>query len=502
MIGKVDGLGRAPSDLAGVFAPSVRIFIDGLRRQGLELHSFMLYRRGFVVAEGWWAPYRADRVHLVHSAAKSFTATGVGLAIDDGLLRLDDKVAHFFPEHLPARPSSHLEAMTVRHLLTMTTGHASGISGGEWRGIRTSWLAEFFKEPVPDPPGHKFIYSSASSYVLSAIIQKVTGKSLSSYMQSRLFEPMGIEPPRWDVSPEGINTGGNGLSCTTADLLKLGILHLNGGTWQGRRLLSEKWIKDATRPQTRQTGFGAFTGKRYLPSEEDALPSHTFGRMGYGYQWWMGPYETYAAHGFYGQYCIVFPREQAVFACTGGLAIGETRVESLIWTHLLPPLRDGGTPTSAATGTTRDGTRNLRLDLPSSSAVRPTTAPSGDFIAEPNDTGVIRITFSFEDDRCVFTLSDRRGIHRIDAGIGRWIESETTMSGGSLHHGYEPERVRVSAAGHWENARTFSMTWIFIETAFRDTLTCAFDGDSVRIVRRVNVSAEGPGYLSFTARRA
>ena len=205
---------------------------------------------------------------MQHSLTKSFTATAIGLAVAEGRFALDDTVVSFFPEI--TAPGPHLAAMTIRHLLTMSTGHATGIGGDVWRQIRTSWTDAFFKAPVPEPPGARMVYSSASSYMLSAILQRTTGERLHAYLATRLLEPLGIEGESWDVCPNGINPGGNGLSCRTEDMLKLAVLHLQRGRWDGRQILPEAWVSEALRPHLPapvRAGRGAprLTRRRVVP---------------------------------------------------------------------------------------------------------------------------------------------------------------------------------------------------------------------------------------------
>jgi len=151
-----------------------------------------------------------------------------------------------------------LAAMTVEDLLTMRTGHAGETSGAIWRGINASWIEEFFKIPVVHPPGAVYVYTSAASYMLSAIITRTTGETLHDYLKSRLLQPLGITGEHWDIGPDGINPGGNGLTCKTADILKFGVLHAQKGLWNGQRLLPESWV--GFRPVPLATANMAITG--------------------------------------------------------------------------------------------------------------------------------------------------------------------------------------------------------------------------------------------------
>ena len=157
----------------------------------------MLRRFGKVVAQGWWAPYDADSPHMLYSLSKSFTSTAIGMAIDEGLISLDDPVISFFPDDAPAEPGENLMAMRIRDLLRMNTGHQQEpnrrmVQGGE------SWAKAFLAHEVPFKPGTHFVYNSFATYMLSAIIQKVSGVTLLDYLTPRLFEPLGIKNPGWE----------------------------------------------------------------------------------------------------------------------------------------------------------------------------------------------------------------------------------------------------------------------------------------------------------------
>jgi CubicO group peptidase (beta-lactamase class C family) len=478
------GLPRATPSAMGVDAAGITRFLDAAQANELELHSFMLLRRGAVVAEGAWAPYALDLPHMQHSATKSWTAAAVGLAVDDGLIRLDDRVLDFFPEHRPATVSANLAAMTVSDLLTMRTGHRTGISGGEWRAIQDSWVRAFLAEPVPDQPGNDFIYGSGASYMLSAIVSKVTGRTIHDLLKERLFRPLGIGPLAWDVSPEGYNTGGNGISCSTEDMARFGQLHLQRGMWNGQYLLSESWVDAATRNQVREAWLGVLDGRRYSSEGVQKKP-------GYGYQWWMTKDGGYYASGLFGQNCIVLPKLEAVLVFTAALRVGEPRLFDLTWEHLVPAI--GAATAPDPTGDTALADRLRALALPDRPAGEPCAALAESisgkrYVVDANEDGVDWVELAFEGERCVFSLQDGRGVHRIEAGLERPIDGRTTMTGNRLHHQYQPETLRVVAQGAWPAPDQFVMRWRFVETAFCDTVVCSFKGDTLRLDRSVNTN--------------
>jgi CubicO group peptidase (beta-lactamase class C family) len=477
-----DALPRARPETRGVASRSLGQFLDAVRRESIELHSLMVMRSGAVIAEGWWHPYRPDLPHMQHSLTKSFTAAGVGLAEAEGLLRLDDRVVSFFPDDLPDRVDANLADMTVRDLLTMRTGHHEGIPGSAWRRLRGSWVRAFFNTPVAEPPGTRFVYNSAASYMLSAIVQKQSGECLHDYLTSRLLRPIGVAGLTWERCPAGINPGGNAMSCRTEDMLRFASLHLQDGVWQGRRLLPAGWVRHATTPVVT------------LPVDEAVvhLPGTPVAR-GYGLHWWTGPEGAYFASGMFGQYAIVLPAYDTVLAVTAGIPLHDERLLDLVWRDLCPMLGDATAPMPDTTQSDALATRLARLSLLPISDTVPgaTSARRLCFRMAPNEDDVRDVVFDFDSHGCRFSLADARGVHRIHAADTHWHDGMTTMPGERLHHAYQPERLRVAASMRWLDPATCMMTWRFVETAFCDTLTCRFTPNGVAIDRRVNVNS-GP----------
>ncbi len=469
-----DGLTRAAPSAVGIDAGALEAFLDDVQAAGLELHGLMLHRDGEVAAEGWWWPYRAERPRIMHSVAKSFTACAIGQAVEEGLLRLDDKVISFFPEFLPDVVDEKLAAMTVEDLLTMRAGHAGETSGSLWRGIKTSWIAEFFRIPIVHQPGSAYVYTSAASYMLSAILTKVTGQRLHDYLKPRLFEPLGIVDEHWDIGPDGLNPGGNGLTCRLVDILKLGILHAQKGVWDGKRLLTEDWVEQATRAH---------------------------GDAPYGYHWVVLEEGGYAAIGVFVQMVIVFPDHNATLAINAAMEESK-QVRPLIAKHFPAVFRGAGT--AAADARLKVRLADLATPLPVVSALSklPKQISEVPFWAKPNPLGITLFRFDFQKDRCTFHLSDANGSYWVAAGLGGWIEGHTEMPGSDLHHGYDLKPARVVASARWLDQRTLEMTWIFVETAFRDTVIARFgESGDVLLDRSVNVNTAALNHPTIVGRR-
>jgi CubicO group peptidase (beta-lactamase class C family) len=222
--------------------------LDGIR----DVHSLMVLRHGSVVAEAWWHPYAPDEPHTMFSVSKSFTATAVGLAVTEGLLRTDDRVIDLLPDDAPDEPSGHLAAMTVRDLLTMTSGHGTDTMNFTLTNLHVpgpSWAQAILAAPVIHEPGTRFVYNTGATYLLSAILHRLTGGRLLDYLTPRLLAPLGITGATWEQCPRGIDVGGYGLRLTTEDLAVFGQLLLRRGTWRGEQLVPAAWVDEMTSAQ-------------------------------------------------------------------------------------------------------------------------------------------------------------------------------------------------------------------------------------------------------------
>ncbi|MDR1780671.1 MAG: beta-lactamase family protein [Tannerella sp.] len=288
-----------------------------------NMHSVMIVRNGKVIAEHWFEGFAPDQPHVLHSVSKTFTATAVGFAVNEGYISLTDKVINFFPDKLPAEVNDNLRALEIRHLLTMSSGHDVEPKRGEG-----DWLETFFHAPFVHPPGTEFVYNSLGTYVLSAIVQKTTGLKVADFLDPRLFRPLAIEGYEWDESPAGINCGGWGLHVKTEDMAKLGLFILQKGKWQGKQLLPEAWFDDATRSHIESLPAGTKREDLKVKKEDsDWL-------QGYGYQMWRSRHNSFRADGAYGQYILVLPEHNAVIATTA--QVGDMQAElNLIWDNLL-----------------------------------------------------------------------------------------------------------------------------------------------------------------------
>ena len=268
-------------------------FLNACEKADSEIHGIMIARHGNVIFEAYNAPYAAEIPHIMHSFTKTLTNTAVALAYDDGLLDLDNPILKYFPEYEP-EANEYLKKCTIRNMITMRNGQERSVGGNEWRPLKTSWKDAYFKIPFDKEPGKTFMYSSGNSYILSYIVQKLTGKTCRELVQERVGKEIGLTDFPWMLSPEGVCSGGNGVSLTTGDMLRIGLLYLNKGKWNGKQLISEEWIDHAL----------GYTD-----------PLDPVDGLQYNFHWDHAG-DIWAARGMFGQTCGLVPALDMVFAVT------------------------------------------------------------------------------------------------------------------------------------------------------------------------------------------
>ena len=457
-------------------------FLDSVAADRHEFHSIMIVRHGSVIAEGWWEPYRSDLRHTLYSTSKSFTSTAVGFAVTEKLLSVDDRVVSFFSDQLPDTVSPNLAAMTVRDLLTMSAGQAPDPTGTITSSSQ-QWVRGFLATPVLNEPGTVFLYNSMATFMLSAILQKVTGEKIADYLRPRLFEPLGIAGYDWEESPEGINSGGWGLRLKTEDMAKFGLLLLQKGMWNGKQVIPAAWVEEATSFKIDQA-----------PGAPPGVKEKSDWMQGYCYQFWRSRNDAFRADGAYGQYIIVIPEKDAVVAITCESPDMQDEI-NLVWDYLLPAMHDGHLQEDKETlALLEERLATLALPVPSDRPDSPLAQQiSGQrFLPwnEPGSQGFFSAVFS--GDTCQIALNMNGEVHNIPFGRGRWLVSETGLEGPSLiRRPGGPERNLIAAAYEWSNDSTLDMIIRYIESPHHIGIRCSFEGDTLILNSRLSPP---PGY--------
>jgi CubicO group peptidase (beta-lactamase class C family)/predicted glycoside hydrolase/deacetylase ChbG (UPF0249 family) len=324
-------LPRGTPESEKVSEKGIRNYMEAVKKSGQDLHSVMIVRNGKVVFEHWFGDHVSNKPHIMYSVSKTYTATAIGFAVAEGRLSVTDKVISFFPEKLPANVSQELKDLEIKHLLTMSVGHDPAAVREKTR-TNDDWVSVFLAEPVTEKPGAQFNYNSVATYMLSAILQKVTGEKVIDYLYPRLFRPLGIVGATWEECPKGINVGGWGLYVKTEDMAKLGQLLLQKGEWNGVQLLPASWIEEASSSKIESIPAGAKKEEiKIKKNDSDWL-------QGYGYQMWRCRNNAYRADGANGQFILILPEKNTVIVTTANISDMQAEL-NLIWKYLYRALK-------------------------------------------------------------------------------------------------------------------------------------------------------------------
>lgn len=459
---------RVPVELVTIDLEKVLKFIDCFEE--LDGHSFMVLQHGKVVAEGWRNPYQPEYLHTLNSGTKSFIALAVGMAVDEGLLHLEDKVMSFFPEHLTNEPCENMQKLTIRHLLTMTSGHMRGdaVTFSGW----DNWIRDYMQYYIKCEPRSLFTYNSGNSNMLSAILTKVTGLPVSEYLKSRLFEPLGMEDYYWESLCDGTNGGGYGFNIRLEDYAKLGQLLLNKGNWQGKQLVSEEWVELLSAKQ-------ADTSKE-LWTTPDRL-------SGYGFQFWKCRIpNAFRADGARGQFCIVLPDHEAVIVT---MAAHEELYDILepIWEHLVPALTNNSVSDHTMIQQYKERVANWAF-VPSKGNPDSCSANnySGkEYIMMPNPLKIEKIFFQFgSENKMYITSNDESAVIPIGSN-GKWEETNVFPAYIGHQIGYYPTEKPylrdVACSGYWEKENVYTVEVLYTRSTFIDAYTFEFSDNLVKV---------------------
>lgn len=459
-------LPRSKPEDQGVDAKGILDFVNATRTSKTEFHSFMLLRHGKVVAEGWWNPYGPQLRHTLYSCSKSFTATAVGFAIAEKKLALTDKVISFFPDKLPVTISANLAALTVKDALIMADGQdpePSKISA------ESDWVKGFLATPIVHQPGSVFLYNSLGTYMLSAIIQKVTGLPVLQYLKPRLFDPLGIKNMDWETDLQGVNTGGWGLRVKTEDMAKFAQLFLQHGQWNGKQVLPQGWAEAASSVKIIQH-----------PDLPQAKKAASDWEQGYCFQMWRCRNNAYRGDGAFGQFMIVMPDQDAVLAVTAETSDMQGEL-NLVWQYLLPAIHDGKLPANAA-GDAELQKALQQLALPTAPKTALGGTVNGTYQLEPNKFNFKTATFS----NGQLTLTNDTASYPLHFCVGNWYTGTTQKPGPSLTAGAKENRsmlfpAKIAGNASWTDDRILELTLRYIESPHTEKFSCVFAGQGVTI---------------------
>ena len=289
---------------AGISSLKVAEFINKLNKRKLRMHSVLLMKGDKLFGEYYWSPFHEDFCHRMYSQTKSYVAIAIGLLEEEGKLSLDDTIASYFPEKIHTALSKNLEEQTIREMLTMCTV-GSGV-GWWFTGDYSDRTALYFNERpngTPKPAGTLWDYDSQGSQVLCNLVEKLSGMTLFEYLNEKIFKHLGtFKTAEILKTRNGDSWGDSALICRPRDMASFARFVMNYGVWNGKRLMNEKYLKEATSALVNNTQTSHYS---------------VYHSQGYGYQVWRIEQNGFLFVGMGGQLTACFPDKDLIFVCTG-----------------------------------------------------------------------------------------------------------------------------------------------------------------------------------------
>lgn len=434
------------AEKVGISSVIIQNMIDDMIKNGVDIHSLMIIRHGKVACEAYKAPISADDVHMIYSISKSFLSVAYCFAFDEGYVSEDTYFLDVFPEY-KKHADEKLKQLKISHLLSMTSGKRTARS-------KNNWLDSFVKSKWDFAPGNDFRYVNDNYYALSAALVKSVGMSVIEYLTPRLFEPLGIDIPFWEKSPQGIESGGWGLQLKTEDIAKFILCCSNNGVFNNQQVIPEKRLKKA---------ISKITNTSSSQNESDSM-------AGYGYGFWKcaGMYNTFRCEGLYSQYAISFGDYDACLVMTSGCAMLQKTLD-IVWKHMknafieksnnecLSVKIPSSQPFSKSERTNTEKLINNKIyklhkrmfvnicGFPVSSLTMPVM-----FFTKDKGGDITDLSFDFDECGCTMSWTERGGYKN-----KHYVSMNGTYSAGKVEIG--EMKMKTVACGRWIDNKTFEV---------------------------------------------
>lgn len=463
----------------GISSKAINDYIDYLGKRGVNIHSFLMIRHGKICAEGYYGSYTEDKLQRMYSISKTFTSAAIGLMVDEGKIKLTDRIADYFPEYVPENPHQALLDITIEDMLKMAVAFCwdSTNPGTMHNDQSKNWARSFFEAKVTHPSNTGFLYDTAASHVMAALVEKLSGKKMMEYMRDKLFDPIGFSKDAWCIEgPEGSSWGGSGVMATLRDLAKFALVFLNKGKFNGQQLISEEYITKAT---SKQLDLDVFEGTFWTD---------------YGYQVWIMKDYGFCFRGMGSQHAICVPEKDFIFCCTADNQYFP-RLDSLIYEelldHLVPSITDEVLTEGEDYESLKEKCANLKLQIQRGELTSPWMDKVNGVVynVEDNPMGVSKIRLSFEKDKGKLDYTTPRGDKTIYFGFGKqeeYLFPETHYYGKRIG---EPsgEMYRALSSAAWtDEHKLVILTHTIDEYLGNITMSFGFKDDCVGIMMRKN----------------
>lgn len=442
----------------GIASEHIIQFLKRLEENAIPMHSMILMRHGVIVAETYYRPYSRNELHRMFSVTKSMVSLAIGLLCEEGKLSLEDRIVSYFPEKIPKEGvHPYIAQITIKDMLRMATAHGKTTYKQK---ESVDWVGTFFSVTPSHMPGTVFSYDTSATHTLAALVEKLSKKDLLAYLREKVFDEIGFSKEAYCIKdPMGVSMGGSGMMASPYDMLRVMYLILQGGRWQGKQLLPEWYLKEATRKQIDTFAKG--------PTFEEM--------QGYGYQFWRTRNEGYVCYGMGGQLMLVLPEKDMILITTADTQSRQGGVQLIydaFWQEIYSKISD------QALAEDLDGCRILREKW----GMRELIVPLGEkystwsekingvvYVMDHNDRGFDQIWIWFEEEEGKFSYSGENGGGEISFGLGK-------NRIGTI----EPYGDRIAASGVWRSEDTFLIrVHILDESIGTIFIQIVFSGDEI-----------------------
>lgn len=429
----------------GISSEKIARFIQVLEENQLSSHDVIISRGNDIIFEKYWEPFGPDFLHRMYSVSKSFVSIAIGFLEQEGKVNLDDPIIRYFPEEFQNQPNEYMRNTTIRHMLMMSTAKTAQ----DWFSARTDDRVRFYFEndnPESRPSGTIFEYDSTGSFVMGALVERITGMKFMEYLREKLFRKIGVSEEAYCLScPGGHSWGDSAVLCKATDLWKMARFTLNRGSWNGEQILNAEYVRKATTKQIDNNPWGITD----------------FNAQGYGYQFWMGYGDAYWFNGMGGQYAVCVPEKDIIFVYNadnqGKESAGELVLNAFFDLIVNTAAEEELPENKEGEKLLEEITRDLKLAyarstvslLPEYAAV----VNNVTYIMDPNPMGITKMKFCFQGEQGIWEYTNAQGDKSLKFGFGH------NVFGLFPQEGYSDQVGSVSAPGHFYQCAA-SAAWV------------------------------------------
>ena len=440
-------LEKVTPESVGIRSKDIAAVMEVFQRKRYAMHSVIIARHGKICFEEYWKPYHAQSLHRLYSSSKSFVSLAIGFLYDEGRLELDDKVITYFPEY-EDRTDEYLKQQTIREMLKMSTASVDA----NWLALGVKKRVEFyFIREQNRPSGTIYTYDSTGTYILSLIVERITGKNFLEYLREKLFDKIGVSDEIDSVkTPEGYLWADSGIRCTARDFYRVAQFACNLGKWGDEQLLSREYMEAATKKQV-------FTAR------EGMVLSNGYG---YGYQFWITEQEGFAFRGMGSQFAICLPKKDFVFICTADTEFDPSCAEIIfetVFDKLINHISEKGVEEDVQE-TDRLKALCSNLEIPCAQGEKTTALQrqlfSGIYDLKPNAMNISWFQLQFGEDEGCFIYEKGNKVRKFMFGIGKNVFQEFPEDAMPNENGAECEpghTHRCGVSGAWVEDQKFYM---------------------------------------------